>query len=406
MGGLVFIVLVAAVMGFVSWSRADERKKRIARWTRAADRLHLTLHPPKSDHPLRISGVYADLEINIAYTARANNSRARTEFTVAGKSPLPIFVESRPYELLFPSASELVVGHGALDRRFRVEGSNAMILAALPSRVREQLLALETVAVHRGVLRHIGAGDFSSAALVQTVEQLTRVFEDMNVSEESVAEGLLDAFEEETELEVAERQLEAFFAREVDPALSARAVALALEENAPELRLIGAMHGGECGLAVLFELARDVAASDEVRARALTALPASALDFATLLDLRAQANIRLRAAIALRMTNVSDPGVEHALIDALRDEAEEVCIAAARALSVAGTIASVEPLRAAGDGILKTAEIKRAVADAVRAIQERAQGPGRGGLSLVEDEDRGALSISDARGAVSLESKT
>ncbi len=106
------------------------------------------------------------------------------------------------------------------------------------------------------------------------------------------------------------------------------------------------------------------------------------------------------AAAALRgLTRVFDrppPRLNDTLIAALRRPSYAVRLAAVEALSIAGTEAAVEPVRAVLRASFFDQRLRQAARSAIRAIQVRTRPSGAGHLSLVlEDDGRGMLSASE-----------
>jgi hypothetical protein len=104
---------------------------------------------------------------------------------------------------------------------------------------------------------------------------------------------------------------------------------------------------------------------------------------------------------------VTDPKIKDQAIElALASRDAELRLTAARSLAVRGTVAAVEKLTACSQGVLKSIALKEATRAAINAIQSRAAGRDRGGLSLVSKDDRGALSVAAERGALSIEANS
>lgn len=94
--------------------------------------------------------------------------------------------------------------------------------------------------------------------------------------------------------------------------------------------------------------------------------------------------------------------VEPALVSLLAQDAREVRIAAIEALGRAGTRTAVEPLLRIAEGIYAP-ELRGAARASIDLIQARIGDTGRGELSLVAVDDRGALSIPEGNaGEVSI----
>lgn len=158
-------------------------------------------------------------------------------------------------------------------------------------------------------------------------------------------------------------------------------------------------------LDVLHDLARDPLVPDNVRAQALSAIPHARLEARELIELYARAELALRKVIAWRIRELAPgPATEALLLKVLGEEDEELQIAAARTLGWVGTIAAIEPLRQCSKPALKSVVLKMAADAAIRAIKTRAE-PNRGTLSLTEVDERGALSLSSERGALSVSRK-
>jgi HEAT repeat protein len=122
-----------------------------------------------------------------------------------------------------------------------------------------------------------------------------------------------------------------------------------------------------------------------------------------------RADPRTAAAAAEALEAIGDPKAEPRLLDAVRHEAAELRIAAARALGVVGTVNAVEPLLHELDTKRLDGESRRALREAVSAIQSRLAGAEAGQLSLAATTaEAGRLSLATPRagpGDVSLAAK-
>jgi hypothetical protein len=107
-----------------------------------------------------------------------------------------------------------------------------------------------------------------------------------------------------------------------------------------------------------------------------------------------QADARTAAAASEALGAIGDPRAEPYLLDAVRHEAAEVRIAAARALGAVGTVAAVEPLLQDLDTKRLDRDSRHAIREAVSAIQSRLAGAEAGQLSLAATRaEAGRLSL-------------
>lgn len=101
------------------------------------------------------------------------------------------------------------------------------------------------------------------------------------------------------------------------------------------------------------------------------------------------------AAAATALGEIGDPAAEPDLVAALARFEAVVKRAAAGALAKTGTVAAVEALLRASEGLFVDAEVKRLSRLAVRAIQERIGAVDEGRLSIAEGaEESGRLGLS------------
>ncbi|MGE5198136.1 MAG: HEAT repeat domain-containing protein, partial [Rhodospirillaceae bacterium] len=120
----------------------------------------------------------------------------------------------------------------------------------------------------------------------------------------------------------------------------------------------------------------------------------------------ATAGDMVAASAARALGRIGDAAAEPALIAALDRGAAAVGVAAAEALGRIGSPQAVVPLRSAASSHLLDGDLRRAARQAVAEIQSRVSGasPGQlslagdeaGRLSLVEEEQRGRLSMAEA----------
>ncbi len=106
---------------------------------------------------------------------------------------------------------------------------------------------------------------------------------------------------------------------------------------------------------------------------------------------------RAAAAAADALGSIGDPKAAPRLLDAVRQDAAELRIAAARALGVVGTVQTVEPLLELIDAKID-GESRQALREAVNAIQARLAGAEAGQLSMaVTAAEAGRLSLATPR---------
>ncbi len=144
-----------------------------------------------------------------------------------------------------------------------------------------------------------------------------------------------------------------------------QALAAAATDDAPEVRLAAALQSGDVdGL----------------------------LDASALSELAGARRVATRTRAARAVAAMGEPD-EPLLLLLLADEAVEVKVAAAEALGEVGSLAAVEQLNSAADGVTTDRALKKAARSAVGAIQDRVGGVG-GSLSLSgEDAAVGAVSL-------------
>src|SRR5262249_36124062 len=120
------------------------------------------------------------------------------------------------------------------------------------------------------------------------------------------------------------------------------------------------------------------------------------------------ADPRTAAAAAAALEAIGDPRTQARLLDAVRQDAAELRIAAARALGALGTVKVVETLLEELDAKRMDEESRQAIRQAVSAIQSRLAGAEAGQLSLAASSAAaGRLSLAPPRagpGDVSLAS--
>lgn len=204
----------------------------------------------------------------------------------------------------------------------------------------------------------------------------------------------------------------------------------AIGDQNPEVRLLAARHLGAAGLAVLEALATALDIPEPVAAGAVRALgPALGVERAAALLDRAMGEHRrvlalaavevfgrtggpraadrlvalldvddeeLATAAVRGLVATGDPRAPSALLTALEHRSRAVRLAATAALGQVGSVEAVPRLRAAVAAHPADLGLRRAVADAVAAIQERATGAAPGQLALSAGE-AGELALAEER---------
>ncbi len=220
-----------------------------------------------------------------------------------------------------------------------------------------------------------------------------------------------------------------------DVVVRARAIALAVEDDAPEVRLAAARHLGEDGFDIAVATLRDFEASSALRQRALRFLMRR-FDFERLRPLlydvlededdrlaliavrrlgeledraslpqlcaaTAHSTPDLAAGIAQALGAIGDPEAELTLLELFARNHVDVRIAAADALATLGSADAVVPLLAAAESARTPHALRVAASSAVQIIQSRLSGQS-GALSVLTPPDSGQLSLDPAgRGALS-----
>jgi hypothetical protein len=304
---------------------------------------------------------------------------------------------------------ELGIGDSAFYERYGIEGAPAVACASLDAKARRSLDALATLvpfAVRDGELEATipGSADVEEkishvlAALLRVGRLLGR--------DRDVVEGLADNARSDPERAVRLSCLR-FLTGEFPQDPQTRAVLeAACQDEWVDIRLHAALALGEAGHGVLVEIAVSLA-DDERSADSIAALGLNLpIQRARNLLQNALKKHRPRSAEAC-VVRIGEEGAvddEALLLRVLaRHEEDEakVRIAAVRALSRMGTVASVLPLQEEVEQ-LGDHELQRAAREAIAAIQSRLSGATPGQLSLTVG-DAGQVSLADTEsGRVSL----
>jgi hypothetical protein len=401
-------VCLVGVIAFSIFAKSSpHRDLRFEQWSEAAQKLGLQLQQAGFSTPLSLQGRMAGVYVRAEFYNDKNDQKEKVVITVNGGEQLPFELQPGLSLLGIVGGREIELGDEEIDRHFHITGKSAAVFASLSEHVRSELITMPGASLADGWLNTIIDGDPTAERLTARIERVVALANEMRLDQETLPSKLLATIEAETVSGVRRRQLEQLFKAVTDPQIRSRAAEIALASTDPQTKLLGALYTeGARGVEVLLKLARNQLVPDHLRAHALSRLPPGTLDALDVLALNDGAGPGLRAAIAGAL-RVQNEAIERALITFLKDEDKDVQLAAAASLAEVGTIASVEALLAAGEGLLKSSALKSATRGAVQAIQERAGDAGRGGLSLAEKQDeRGALSVAASEaGALSIKSK-
>ena len=231
--------------------------------------------------------------------------------------------------------------------------------------------------------------------------------------------------------------MEALLSRFPETHEARQAMAEGIQDPNPRLRMLVARRMGTDGVPLIKEILQSPAFLAIDRAQALDhlAVMVSRTELLPLLDEAISSQRPALVTIALEHAmNLSHVDAMHAITDVLRMENEDVVIAScrylrklgsakhqgllipllqrpsfevktevAKALGQIGTAPAVEPLHACEKMKGADGRFRRVINQSIANIQSRLVSGAGGGMSLVgEEEDKGALSVTDAPGRVSL----
>lgn len=375
LGILTFLGLVSAGIGAALLS---DRRKRLAVWRRAADELGIELHGEKLGEPIGMHGVIGGCAIDAECSAGSRTAFLHVHVLNRG---LPFSAVWQGKSSFFARDRRSNTGDDLFDDHFELNGQDAILTAVLSAHVRQEMLALEVSRQGHVLALSLGLATDASVIAAHT-RRVVDLANALHVEMGTLAEKLAATLASERWNASRRKQLLTLLALgDGAEEIKQHALERALDDASdPECRFIAAKRLGEKNFGE----------------RAAAAMRAIAFDGSV------EGGLRVRALLLLPPGE--ETNVERALIEVLGDVDPDAQRAAANALEKVGTIAAVEPLRVAGEGVFTSLRLKHAVGSAIGAIQSRLHGAEKGGLSLLaESSESGALSVPPAeRGALSL----
>lgn len=340
--------------------------------------------------------------------------------------PTTLRIAERPEFLSFQRAL-IDTGDEAFDNAIMVEGGAPEVGAMLTQETRDRVFELVssggTVAAGR-----VGKGFRASAVgrneIRSQVDLVLSVARGLSLHEEPWGRLLANS-KSDPNPPVRLRNLTLLVKEDPTSELTQEALALALQDPDPQVRLFAARFTADAAWPVLCAL---TGAEFELRLRceAIRLLgrhvgEPEPRELLVELVQRPSSEIGLTAVRALRTSLVDAQSaagpVAAALVETLaghgRAEAEadrlrllaskapDTIIAAANVLGAQGSIASVEPLMTLSTGRAMDGDVKRAARRAINGIQARTEGAERGGLAVVEADHSGGLALAADEGALS-----
>lgn len=318
-------------------------------------------------------------------------------------------------------------------------GDDVLFAAFMTGRLREAVVETDRIGFLDGCVvldSAFAADDARVERVIGALAHACRRLRDATKNGDiDVGRLLLETVEYDGDVVVRARAIDRLLTRFTEGELRQSAIALAIEDDAPEVRLAAARHLGEDGFDIAVATLEDHEASSALRQRALRFLMRR-FDFERLralfdevlrdeddrlaliavrrlgeledrasLEKLCAATVRatpdLAAGIAQALGAIGDPEAELTLIDLFARKEVEVRIAAADALAALGGADAVGPLLAAAESTRTAHALRVAASSAVQIIQSRLNGQS-GALSVLTPPDAGHLSLDPAgRGALS-----
>jgi hypothetical protein len=427
---ILFYCVLAA--GSIALSARAEKARR-RKMDEFAQGLGLTYHPHTFGATARLAGDFQGFSVDVRFH-RGKDSH--TAFELSGvRRGFSFGKES----WLFRGNEDVQTGDASFDRKVRIEGGEAELLAVLDARTRRLVEELVqkggSIADGKIRIRRPGA---SESHVGPTLELMADLGKHLAANRPHVARHLGQRARSDDLPTVRRRALQVLLARFRDRDETRETCEALLRDRDPALRLMSAQALGHAGLAALSAILADASISADLRAEALDHLSRrgdpdstgplvrehlrdrdapvrkTAIEAAgrlrdrealpILLSISGRVEDEQKAAIAAALGRIGDPSAEDVLIRLL-EGTHAVRLEAATALGILGSTRAVEPLgKIAGSGLLAS-DAARAASEAIRAIQSRLSGADKGQLTIAPDGAEGALSIAPRPGAVSLAKK-
>jgi len=407
------LLLLGAVTAIVLFGmRASRSTVGVLR--KAAAELGLTDLQLIADVQSALVGKAGELKVTVTESVQHPEEQAQspraTEVLVDGGIAAGLELVPEPRGLTRVIARrhpDVLTGDEAFDQAVRITGPPDLVMALLDHETRAEVSRAlgEGVRLREGQLYLVVPGRLGTvASVVDRVRRLLSLARRLVPPPDLVPPLARTALGDPVSA-VRERALTMLADRHRDRPETLDALRRALDDQVPSVCLVAAAALGEEGRPTLLELVDEPGTPLELAARAATALGvALPLQAAIrLLDRFLDAGeIELATRVVTALGATGDARAADPLVKVLEHPSVELCIAAADALELVGTVTAVPALRAAAERHAGNRRLRQAVAVAVASIQGRTTGAMPGQLSLsggtagdlsLADGDRGDLSL-------------
>ena len=380
---LIPFLLMSGMIGIVLLVARASKKARQAAWSRAAAALDMHFAQGGFFGTDRIQGQLNGCGVEV-YIFTRGSSKNRTTYTgIRIKGDLFFGLKMRKEGVgssigkLF-KGEDLQVGDAFFDREVHIDGDPLESMALLNAEARAAVLDLlsQGGSVDNGVVEWETRGAMKDAGLIEgKVRSLVRLVNQLSLGGRDIAQCLAENAIKDPLPSVRLRNLEALLTSQGLVPATLVVARRCLDDPSATVALRAALALGDEGLPHIEQLIGQRDVPPLMRIDALGRLGARG---------------------------------EEVLLSMLDSGDVVVLRATARALERCGTLAAVEPLLPHSKGMLTDGELKQAARQAIDAIQARHGGGERGAFSIADGGDvRGGLSIAeeDQRGAVSMAQK-
>lgn len=338
----------------------------------------------------RVDGFRVTVTESVHHPEEQAQSQRATEVLVEGGIAGGLELVPEPRGLtraLHRQHPDVLTGDRALDESVRITGPPDLVLAVLDHETRAEVTRAlsEGVKLREGQLYLVVPGRLGTvASVVDRVRRLLSLARRLVPPPDLVPPLVRTALGDPVS-GARTRALELLAERHADRPDVREALNRALRDQNPAVRLVAAAALRDEGSPILLELAQRAETPLEVATRAATALGVDLpLETAAgLLDRALAANeVELATAMVTAHGAIGDSRAGGRLTAVLGHSSVELCIAAADALELVGTVDAVPALRAAAERHGGNRRLRQAVAVAVASIQGRTTGAMPGQLSL------------------------
>lgn len=433
-GGVVAVWVVVGGVALVKLRGGGKLQLEADGWASAARALQLEQRRAFFAPGLVLVGHHGEHEVKVTRIASQSGTGFSAAIRIGGvRGDVTVSPTCDPFA--FELSGVIQTGDPDFDRTFEIAGPEELVRATFDDKTRRTALErTPRMAISKGQIE-LPLRDAPDGA---TLEILTRALlvlaRRLSIRGDDFDGPICRVAATDPCAGVRRRCLAWLVACGAPDAAHVEALKPLLDDEDPEIRLFASQVIGEQACATLEALARDATCADRIRAAAFDGAVdflASARRVALIADLVASsppaalatellraierdhlkrhapfvrahldhADLHVRIAAAGAAGLVADASWVVDLIERLDDQ-ESVVVEVCAALGCVGTAEAVNALRAAADASSRRAT-REAALQAIASIQSRAGEPGR--LSVVGEDDAGAVSFAGDDGALSLE---